>query len=77
MLADMVAVITRIDHISVVQYAILFQKAENVIDKLVNCLKCPETRTIELIVILNLWTGLLGQSTYPADSAGLDIRELM
>ena len=76
-LANMIPVIARIDDISVIQYAVLFKKAEDVINKLVDCLKCPKAGTIELVVILNLYTRLLGQLADPADSAGLDICELM
>lgn len=77
MLANMVPVIARIDDISVIQYAMLFKKAEDVINKLVDRLKCPKAGTIELVIILNLYTGLLGQLADPADSASLETCELM
>lgn len=72
MLANVIPVITCVDHVGVIEDLITVEKVEDVIDEFINGLQGSKATTVKFIIVFDLIFGLSGQSTDPIGSTCLE-----
>ena len=60
MLPDMITIIASVEHVGVVQDAVVIKKPEDIVNKLINRLKSTKPRAVKFIIVFDLSVTLPG-----------------